>query len=1526
MIKLAILKLGKGNFKNGFLVTLEIGENNSLPNTVIQGFLPPMPEIIQHYDNWKLAYRNLESDFRALESQKTQIKNISIIQDCHKLALILSNSFNVWLESADFRPIKEGFLKYLQPSEEIRVVIQTENIQLQQLPWHLWKLIEQDYPQAEISFSPVEYKPIVIESRQNSQQLVKILVILGESSDIKVQKDLQLLQQYFSDADIFTLINPHIEQLSDSLWEQNWDILFFAGHSNSHFNSGEGRFYINERESLTIDELKFALRNAIAHGLKLAIFNSCDGLLLAQQLKDLSLAASIVMRERIPDEVAQRFLEYFLKPFRGGNSLYLCLRKARERLQALEPKYPCASWLPVICSHPAAETISWQMLGGISPCPYQGLAAFQEEDKSVFFGREAFTNQLVEAVKTKKLVTVIAPSGSGKSSIVFAGLIPRLRCQQTLEKPLKIASFRPGNNAFDALAAVLVSMESSGFLDSSFDSTSADKRLIELQLAQELQQRSNALSQIIENIISGDNQGGLLLVIDQFEELYTLVPEAERLLFLEALLSAVNNTVGFTLLVTLRADFCGKMLDYQPFGELLQQYPPELLIPMKRQELEKAIALPAQLRGVSLESGLVERIINDVNQQPGKLPLLEFALTQLWSKQQQGVLSLEAYINIGGVEKALANHAEGVYIQLDEVDKQRAKQIFIQLVQPGEGTEDTRRIATIIEIGEDNWDLVARLASARLVVTGRDERKGCETVEIIHEALIRSWRELKLWMQQNRDFRSWQERLRMAMVQWEKSSNDKEALLRGFLLTEAEDWLQQQVKLSSYEQSFIQLSLEQRDKEQQEKEHQRQATIVALTSGLLLALSLAGIANWQWQRAELQKQLIEISAINAFSENLLLSGKEFDSLLESLKAAKLLQKFNSNQDTRIQVATTLAEALYKVRESNRLEAHNNRVMSVSWSFDGKNIVSAGFDKVAKIWRSDGTLLGTLSGHTDIIFDVAFSPDSELIATASFDKTVKIWNKNGVLVRTIAGHDDSILGVAWAPNGQTIATASEDKTVTLWNRNGTLINTFVGHTDTVFSVTFSPDGNTIASAGWDNTAKLWNRNGTLLQTLRGHTDQVDSVAFSPDGNLIATASADLDKTIKLWQRDISSGSHSGSYQLIKSFLAHNDTIYSVKFSPDGSTIASASKDGTIKLWNREGELQQTFTGHTNSVNSISFNPNGKSIASASGDGSVKIWSIAGVAPIVLQGSGKPLLDISFNHNGRQIVTTEQEGKIRLWQPNGRQQLEFGDEQTYISAAFSPDGETIATAAKDNSVKIWKQDGTLVQSLQGHTARVFDISFSSNGDLIATASTDNSVKIWRANGTLLKTISAHSDDVLAISWSPDAKKLASASSDRTVKLWNLEGELLQTMVGHGDRVMSVGWSPDGNLIASASQDNTIKLWKIDGGSSRTLKGHTDIVNSVNFSPDGQTIVSASEDSTVRLWNLEGSLLATLRQHSQGINSVSFSPDGKAIASAGNDGIAILWSLDLEDLTARACNWVRDYLQTNRAGKEKQNLCEI
>ncbi|NJO65173.1 MAG: CHAT domain-containing protein [Richelia sp. RM2_1_2] len=477
---------------------MEIGENDQLPTTVVKGFLPPMPEICQHYKNWQLAYLQLGLPFRELERKTTQVTNVSIIQDCRELALILSNSLNIWLDSQTFRPVKEAFLKYLNPDDEIRVVIQTENIQLRQLPWHLWKIIAQDYPQAEVIFSPVEYEYFIIAPRQKNQSRVKILVILGESSDIQVRKDLELLQQKLPDAEIFPLINPRIEQLNDRLWQQSWDILFFAGHSSSQFSDGQGRFYLNQNESLTIDQLKYALRNAIAHGLRLAIFNSCDGLLLAQQLGDLRLPASIVMRERIADRAAQKFLEYFLEPLRSGKSLYLCLREARERLHSLE-QYPCSSLLPVICSYPAADTISWQKLGGIPPCPYQGLSAFQEQDAAVFYGREVFTNQLVEAVKNKKLVAVIGASGSGKSSAVFAGLIPRLRCQ-TSELPFKVACFRPGNNPFEALATALSSV---GFADL---------------------QHLDALCRLT-------NGNRLLLVADQFEELYTLVPEAERLLF-----------------------------------------------------------------------------------------------------------------------------------------------------------------------------------------------------------------------------------------------------------------------------------------------------------------------------------------------------------------------------------------------------------------------------------------------------------------------------------------------------------------------------------------------------------------------------------------------------------------------------------------------------------------------------------------------------------------------------------------------------------------------------------------------------------------------------------------------------------------------------------------------------------------------------------------------------------------------------------------------------------------------------------
>lgn len=485
----------------------------------------------------------------------------------------------------------------------------------------------------------------------------------------------------------------------------------------------------------------------------------------------------IVMREPVPNRVAEEFFKNFLLAFAAERlPLFLSVQQARRKLQGLEDDFPGASWLPVICMNPAVEPPTWLKLGGIPPCPYRGLFAFREEDAQLFFGREQFTINLVMAVKKKPLVAVIGSSGSGKSSVVFAGLIPQLR-QDTLVE-WQIVWFRPLNNPIAALAAALAPLYSRRETNPTDTHESHTHQMAERDLTMALQQDESALYKTIEDLIQQNVGTRLLLIVDQFEELYTLCPESERQPFLNGLLKAVRLAPAFTLVMTLRADFYGYALSDRTLSDALQGAILNLG-PMNREELRQAIERPAMRMEVKLEKELTDELIYTVKDQPGHLPLLEFALTQLWVKQQDGLLTHQAYEEIGGVEKALANHAEAVYAQLNETDRNRAQQVFMQLVRLGEGGEATRRLATRSEVKEDNWDLVISLASSRLVVTNRNESTHEETVEIVHEALIKNWGRLESWMQIDGEFRRAQEQLRSAIRQWESSGKDEGGFIKG---------------------------------------------------------------------------------------------------------------------------------------------------------------------------------------------------------------------------------------------------------------------------------------------------------------------------------------------------------------------------------------------------------------------------------------------------------------------------------------------------------------------------------------------------------------------------------------------------------------------------------------------------------------------------------------------------------------------------------------------------------------------------
>ena len=364
MGKLVVFKLGDGNFEQGFPVTLQIGEDGDRPEAEITGKLPPAPELPQQYSCWQSAYRRLGLRSR-LEAEAVQVTNVSIIEDCVAAVHVLCNSLNTWLHAESFRSIREKWLEKLMPSDEVRVILQTEDSLLQRLPWHLCDLFER-YPQAEIALSAPAYERVKQASPPKAK--VRILAILGNSAGIDTQADRAMLEK-LPGAAIKFLVEPQRQELTNQLWSQGWDILFFAGHSASqsitrHQGTREeiNRIYINQTDSLTIGDLKYALQTAVEHGLKLAIFNSCDGLGLARELANLQIPQVVVMREPVPDRVAQEFLKYFLKTFAGGKSFYLSVRQARERLQGLENEFPCATWLPIIYQNPAEVPPTWQEL------------------------------------------------------------------------------------------------------------------------------------------------------------------------------------------------------------------------------------------------------------------------------------------------------------------------------------------------------------------------------------------------------------------------------------------------------------------------------------------------------------------------------------------------------------------------------------------------------------------------------------------------------------------------------------------------------------------------------------------------------------------------------------------------------------------------------------------------------------------------------------------------------------------------------------------------------------------------------------------------------------------------------------------------------------------------------------------------------------------------------------------------------------------------------------------------------------
>ncbi|MDJ0556791.1 MAG: CHAT domain-containing protein, partial [Microcoleaceae cyanobacterium MO_207.B10] len=1096
-----------GGFEQGFSVRCEIWQDvdsvNNEGNLAIasnSAHLPPHSEILEQYRHWQSLYLNLEVFFYYRIKPKAGLTNISnrdkklAFAACKKAANLLAQTFNAWLHSSAFQAIEILLWNNLDKSESTRILLATENHLLRRLPWHEWDLLK-DFPKAEISIASPNFQRVNTTKNLDKKDKIKILVILGDNAG--TDADEKVIRELIPDAEICWLIEPQRYELDVPLWEKSWDILFFAGHGKTQDNGSIGTIQINAQDVLTISEIKNSLQQAVNSGLKLAIFNSCDGLGLAYQLaegENLHLPQIIVMRENLPVAIAPKFLQFFLENYTQGLSLYSSLRESRQRLKILEKDFPCVSWLPVLCQNPAEIPPRWLELGGkIRRYPYKGLSAFTENDTEIFFGRKVLTNSLLSKVERKNFVAVIGASGSGKSSLVAAGLIPEWLAQAPEFSPRFVVKIRPGfphRNPWENLAEELGKISPNLIVnDFAF-----------LDLVVNLEANSGELAKCLTAIVQEKNGCQILLVIDQFEELYTLCSEEKRRSFLKGLVDAVNYDESCKIVLTLRVDFLSQALN-EDLGKIFDERD-KLITPMNDEELREAIALPAQNFEVEFADKLIKRMIQDYRQNSGHLPMLQFALEELWKRQKYGVISLASYEEIGGLTQVLGDYAEKIYCQLSQEEKERARYIFTQLVQPisqeksGEVSRiATRKIATFADIGKENWQLVIKFADERLVVTNKE--KDVASVELIHDVLIAAWSRLKNWIEQDWEFRRWQEKLRDNLSQWEKERK-ADFLLQGGLLKEAESWLEKgEQKLPEKEKGYV-------EKSRKRRERERQKVISGLTGSLLMVSLFAVGAVWQWRRA-----FVGETNANLRAEIATLKPHLDSSLEVQMEVLKLIQKLQVTKDEAIQKQATnlLRQIVYWQgrKEVNSLQGHNFYVEAVAFSPDGELIISGSWDGTIKLWKKDGTLVETLSGHNNDVLDVAFSPDGKLIALGSGDKTIKVWKKDGTLVETLSGHNDFVNAIAFSPDGKLIASGSRDKTIKVWKKDGTLVETLSGHNNDVLDVAFSLDGKLIASGSRDNTIKVWKTDGTLVETLLGHKSSVFAVEFSPDGKLIASGS-------------------------------------------------------------------------------------------------------------------------------------------------------------------------------------------------------------------------------------------------------------------------------------------------------------------------------------------------------------------------------------------------------------------------------------